>query len=243
MLDLQHKHIRIKDRLTQVKSLYDSGNTALHASIAQVESRVEDAVAESLGIVTGEMSDVRIISATQCLGLQFPIPDLEAVLARFAQGINGLGLGTFLDDILDGVDTLTAMFPVHTALEKLDLLSTALAQKIAGLANLRGIFDAFAGLQDQMRFALASVSSLVGCGDAIAGTDLSGHLQSLSGVMAETNPKFKQGLDAVDEAKAYFENPGDILADAKNRITAKLDLDGQMAALEQRFNSGLAGFI
>lgn len=243
MLRIEEKLTTAKNKINHIRGLYGSPETALHSTIDDAEGMLENAAVKAKDMVMAQMSNARIISATQCLGLQLPIPDLGDVFDKFTETIKGLGDGIFFDKFAAFLDGLMSHLPIESALVKLRELKSMVARKIDELVNLDAVFDKFADLQDKMRSALSMISSLVGCVDQATGTNLGQHLKKIDAIMTETNADFKSGLDAVEEAKKHFSNPMDILNDAKGRITGKLDLDGQMASVKDQFKKCLGGLV
>lgn len=243
MLAIEGKLVTAKGQINHIRGLYGSGETALHSTIDEAEGMLDAAVEKATGMVTAQMSDVRIISAAQCLGLQLPIPDLGDVFDKFTQIIKGLGDGQFFDKFTAFLDGLMSCLPIDSVLAKFLELRDMASGKIAELTNMDAVFGMFADLQDKMKSALSMVSSLIGCVDEATGINLGQHFKTIDSIMAETNSDFKAGLDAVSEAKKYFSDPVDVLNDAKGRITGKLDLDGQMTGIKDQFKNSFGVLV
>ena len=241
MLEIEEKQGALKAKINQIRSHYDVTQIGLHSSIDQVETLLDTSVARAGSLVKNQMSDVRMTTAAQCLGLQLPIPDIDGAMDQFTQAVKHLGRGTFLDSMATLVDELVSGGSVATALEKIKNIAAILEDKVTGLDSLEGVFDSFAKVQDAMQRAQATVSIFLGCMGG--GQNPSGHLDAIDDVLARTNGNFRAGMDAVQESKIHFTKPGEILADAKARVTGKLDLDGQMTAVKDGFTTALEGFI
>jgi hypothetical protein len=243
VLGIENKLATAKGKINHIRGLYGSGETVLHSTIDEAEGMLDGAAEKAKGMVMAQMADVKILSAAQCLGLQLPIPDLGDVFEKFTETIKGLGDGMFFDKFTAFLDGLMSHLPIESVLAKIRELKDMVVGKIAELVNLDAVFGKFADLQDKMKSALSMVSSVVGCVDEAAGTNLGNHFKNIDSIMEGTNPDFKAGLDAVAEAKKHFSDPMDILNDAKGRITGKLDLDGKMAGLKDQFKKGLGGLV
>lgn len=238
-MEIEEKLSMAKSKINHIRGLYGSDETALHLSINDAESILESIAEKAKVMVIAQMAGVRIISATQCLGLQLPIPDLGDLFQKFTETIKGLGDGKFFDKFTAFLDGLMSHVPIESALTKFRELKDMAAGKIDELVNLDPLFGKFADLQDKMKSALSMVSSLAGCVNEATGTDFGDNFKTIDTIMAETNPDFKSGLDAMEEAKSHYSDPVDILNDAKGRITGKLDLDGQATGLKNQFQNVL----
>ncbi len=241
-MEIETKLATAKDKISQIRGLY-SGDVVLQLAIDNAESLIENVAGKTQAMVIAQTTDIKIISAAQCLGLQLPIPDLGGVFEKFSDTIQGLGECKLFDTFTDFLDGLTDSLPIESVMAKFQELEGLVSAKMDELLNIDIVFTTLSGLQSQMQNSLSMISSLVGCVEPATGLDFGQQLAKLDTVMAETNAAFKSGLDAITEAKANFSDPAEILSDAKARITGKLDFDGQTTNLKAQFENGLGGLV
>ncbi|MCP3940753.1 MAG: hypothetical protein GY710_04635, partial [Desulfobacteraceae bacterium] len=167
-------------------------------------------------IVSDKISNIKMLSAVQCLGIQLPIHCLDSLFENFTFALKSLGDGEFFNSLESWLDSFSLPPGISDALAKLEEYKDLITEKITNLELLNKVFDGYEYLQGKMQMVLGSIGSLVGCIDRSAGTDLTRHLDSVTNPLSELNTDFKASIDAVKSSKEHFTNPTDILNDSKS---------------------------
>ncbi|MCG8632249.1 MAG: hypothetical protein MI863_00395 [Desulfobacterales bacterium] len=243
MLGLYEKTAAIRGRIDGIRSAY-AGDSGIQAAIDAVDSEINGIEASAKGIVEEKLSGINHLSSEQCLGTQLPIPDIDGAFENFSKVLEALGGGAFLTSLDSKLDAFLSDLPgAAGALAEIRDFESMIQAKSGVIDSLMSTFSAFEGVQSKMSAALSTVGLFTGCADPATGASLGRHLERIDSAIGELNPDFKAGRDAVETAKQYFTEPGEILADAKARVTGALDLDGIMTGIKDEFNTGLGDLL
>ncbi|MCG8643350.1 MAG: hypothetical protein MI862_26725 [Desulfobacterales bacterium] len=225
MLEIENKLATATQRINALRSL--EGDPAMLAALDEAENALGHMTDKGAGLVKAQTTTARLTTATSCLGLQLPIPDMPDALGEFAGAIKDISDGAVFDRFLAYLE--------NPDLAALTTLKDMAGEYLGRLEILEGIFAEFSVVQGGINNVLSTVSALIGCTDPATGMGLGKRFNDIGGVLEEVSPQFKAGLDAVTAAEEHFSSPVEIMNDAKGRVTGMLDLDSKVTRIKDQF--------